>query len=1527
MTTTGSAVESIYPLSPMQQGMLFHAFYTPEADVYVEQVSCVFEGALDVDAFRWAWEETVRRHPVLRTSFHSMETSQPVQVVHTEVDVPWTEEDWRSAAPPAQQERLARFLEEERTRGFDLVKPPLLRFALFRLADTVYQFVWTHHHLLLDGWSVPLVFGELTALYAARRRGERAVLPAVRPYEDYITWLKRQGADAPEAFWRRYLGGFAAPTPLPDERNLSGEGLLTEEHELPERLTADLNDLARNHGLTFGTVVQAAWALLLSRYSGERDVVHGMTVAGRPPDLPGVEGIIGLFINTLPVRSRVRPEQPALDWLRDLQQELVELRQFEHTPLVKAHGWSSVPGGTPLFESLVVVENYPVQAGEQDDFDGVAVHQVRSTEQSNYPLAVVVLPGQPLRLRLICDRARYTAQAAQGLLTAFANLLAEMAAHPECPVGELSLLSGRAGDELIAGWTGTATEYPRHESLAALFSAQAAKRPDSVSLVDGERQLTYAVVAERSARIASSLRRLGVRPGARVGVFLDRSPELVIGLLGVARTGASYVPLDLAYPPERLAFMMADSQVDVVITVSSLRSSLPPQLKTLCLDEPADRVDSASSEPDIPGGEALAYVMYTSGSTGRPKGVAVPQRAVARLVCDTDYVDLRADDRIAFASNTAFDAATFEIWGALLNGAALVVVGKERALDPVEYASYIRWQSLTTLFMTTALFHQFAAAVPDAFATTRQMLTGGELMDASAVRAVLRAGPQRLLHVYGPTESTTFATWHRVDAVPEDAVTVPIGLPLANTTAYVLDDAGRPVPPGAVGQLFLGGDGLSHGYSGRPALTAERFVPDPIGTAPGARLYRTGDLVRVDPDGRLVFSGRTDHQVKLRGYRIELGEVEAALRAHPAVTEAVVTLREDSPGDKRLIAYVVAEEPPVADLREHCSRRLPDYMIPAAFVALDRLPLNPNGKIDRSALPAPEIDRRDLGTRYLPLRPGLEELLAGLWAQVLGVERIGRDDNFFTLGGHSLDATRLQTRLRSTLSVQVPLRVIFERTTLAELATQIDALRRAGEGGEIPPLQPRHDSAPPPLSFPQQRLWFLEHWEPGTPLYHISGAVRLHGRLDVVAFRTAWESVVERHEVLRTHVSDVGPGDPRQIVTGGLETGMPVVDLSGLPSDAREETVRRLVRDTVETPFELTAGPLWRVVIVRIGPDENVLALCLHHLIADGESIRVLLDELGTHYRASGKALLPPLPIQYGDYAAWQKSWLDGDHLAAELAYWGTQLAGLSPITLPVDRPRSSGPSVAASASVQLGAELDNELRKLTQDAGVTTFMALFAAYAVSLGQTLQLGEAVVGTPTANRTQPELENAIGFFVNTLVLRLDLGGDPTFRELLGRAREVCLGAYTHQAVPFEQVVHQLAPDRDTTHLPFFQTWFVVQEMPSMGEAFTGLRLEPVSPAEQLARYDLRLDVQRSAAGLRAVFEYKADLFEASTVARLARAFERVVGIVAAEPDMRLSLVNRRLSETEDQMRQERRKTVTLASLQRLKNARREPRDSV
>jgi len=1540
-------IEGVNPLTPMQEGMWFHSRLTPEHDVYVEQLSVLIEGPLDAPAFRQAWHAVVARHTALRSSFHAVGGKPPVQLTHRQVETPWLEEDWRGVPGREQHDRLADFLVKDRVRGFDLSQPPLMRFALLRLREGAHQFVWTHHHLLLDGWSVPLVLRDVTAAYAAARQGRAVALPKPRSHQEYMDWLQRQDRATAERFWRAELGGFREPTPLPFDYGRVGETTAPDYDELridlPPDVTTDLQSVARRRGLTQGTVLHAAWALLLSRYSGETDVVHGMTVAGRPPGLVGVEDMVGMFINTVPVRIQVEPSRPAGDWLCAVQNRLVQLRGHEYAPLAQVQTWADIRTGAPLFESLVVYENYPVNPDGTNLEDlGLTIHRNIGTERTSYPLTLVVLPGRGMGLQLIFDAARIPPRNAATLLEQLSHLLTALAAAPDTLVGALPLVPPEEALALARRWNdATRAAYPRDEGLSSQFTAQAARRPDAIAMIEGVRHHTYSHLAARGGGIAAELHMRQLPPMGRVGILLPRSAAFIQAIVGILQAGGAYVPLDPSYPAERRSFMINDCGLDAVITTAAHGGDLPASsgLPVLYLDETgADSIAVADQPPSWADGNAPAYVMYTSGSTGTPKGIVIPQRAVTRLVRNTDYVSLSPADRICHTSSTAFDAATFEVWGALLNGAALVVVGNDDVVSPVGYARMIHEQAITAAFLTTALYQQIAAADPTALAPLHTLMFGGEQLDPRLTAAVLDHGaPGRLLHVYGPTESTTFALWHQIRHVPDGARTVPIGRPVANTTAYVVDPAGNPVPPGAVGELYLGGDGLAHGYAGRPALTAKRFVPDALGTVSGSRLYRTGDLVRAAADGTITFLGRTDAQVKLRGFRIEPGEIEHVLRGHPVVRAAAVQVRADLPGgDRRLVAHVVTDGAPITpeELRTHCARRLPGFMVPAAVAIHGSLPLTPNGKIDYRALPAPGDPAAGASIAGQAPRTSIESVVAGIWEEVLGVEHVGIDDDFFTLGGHSLQAARVHNRVNAVFGVEVPLRLLFSQPTVADLAAGIETARNARDGvpGEpLPPLQPSEDTEPAPLSFAQQRLWFLEAWEPGTALYHITGAVRLYGPLDADALRTAWRWVIGRHDALRVHIDDAVQAEPRQVVRPVWEAELPLTDLSALSSRARDQAVGWLVRGVTEMPFELRTGPLWRLALLRVGPSEHVLVIALHHLIADGRSLEVLLTELGAGYRAAladEEPRLPALPVRFADYARWQRSWLGAGQLgrgqiAGQLAYWKRQLAGLQGVSLPTDRPRrADGSSEATVESVQMSREAGTRLQALCREASVTPFMAFLAVFAVALSHNRHLTEVAIGTPVAGRNRAELENVIGFFANTLVLRIDLSEDPAFRTLLQRVREVCLDAYAHQDVPFERVVQEVSPERDEGHMPLFQTWFVVQEALPVADAFAGLRVEPVPSAGQQARYDLRLDVQRRGDTLRAAFEYKSELFDSASISRLARHFGRLLEVAAIEPDARLSALTRQVAAADDRARQERRGAVSLASLQRLKGARRE-----
>jgi amino acid adenylation domain-containing protein len=966
---------------------------------------------------------------------------------------------------------------------------------------------------------------------------------------------------------------------------------------------------------------------------------------------------------------------------------------------------------------------------------------------------------------------------------------------------------------------------------------------------------------------------------------------MVVATLAALKAGSAYLPLDTSYPEERLAFMLEDAQAPVLITRERWLGLFPVEaVWPVCLDRDAALLARRSSlaPPFYATPESLAYVIYTSGSTGRPKGVAVPHRAVVRLVRNTSYIGIRPDDVIAQASNTSFDAATFEIWGALLNGARMVGVAKETMLSPRDLAAQIRRDGVTVLFLTTALFNQVIRELPDAFTPLRHLLFGGEPVDPAAVRRCLLSGaPERLLHVYGPTESTTFASWHLVGEVPAGATTVPIGQPVANTTLVVLDPERNLVPVGVTGELCVGGDGLAWGYLNQPELTAERFVPD----TDGMRLYRTGDLVRRRADGAIEFLGRADFQVKVRGFRIELGEIEAALISLPGVRDAAVLALGEG-GDKRLVAYVAGTRD--GGLREHLADRLPSFMVPTGWVFLDALPLNPNGKVDRRALARIEPEADETPGGYVAPRTPAEELLAMIWSELLGVPPAGARDDFFALGGHSLLATRLTSRVRDLFGVELPLRTVFEDSTLAGLAAWIDARRGTGLQA-APPVQPREPGSEVPLSFAQERLWFLDRMEPGGALYSVPLALRVRGALQAGALETALAGVVRRHEALRTTFTAGPDGSPRQSIAAGLAIPLPVADLAGLPPEEREAEALRRFRAEAVRPFDLQAGPLLRAFLLRLGEEEHWVLLVLHHIVSDGWSLGVLVREIGELYDAhthGRPALLPELPVQYGDYALWQRRWLSGEVEEAQVAFWKEALAGAPTVLeLPTDRPRPPIQTFrGASRIVALPASLAADLQDLGRREGATLFMTLLAGFQALLHRYAGQDDILVGSPIANRQRGELEGLIGLFVNALVLRGRLDpateGGPSFGELLARVRSFALDAYAHQDLPFERLVEELRIERSLARTPLHQVVFSLQNTPVEPLSLPGLILEPLGVGSGTAKTDLLLSLGEGADGLLGTWEYSTDLFDASTIDRLTVHLRTLLESAAADPGARV-----------------------------------------
>jgi amino acid adenylation domain-containing protein/non-ribosomal peptide synthase protein (TIGR01720 family) len=1500
--TAGRRVEDLYPLSPLQEGLLFHALYGGGAQAYQVQTAQRLEGPLDPGLLQRAWARVVARHAVLRTSFVTQGVRRAHQRVEAAVEVPWRVEDWRHLPDAEQEAALERYMAEDRARGFALDEAPLLRCALFRAADDAWWIAWNQHHLLLDGWASFRLRSEVFRVYGALTTGEPLELPRVRPYRDYIAWLGRQDPAAAESFWRGVLGGFTAATPLPADRT-AGDGAeprhARRSIELPAELTQRLEETARQAQVTLNTVVQGAWGLLLSRYSGEEDVVFGNTVSGRPAALDGVEEMVGLFINTLPVRMRVRGDARVGAWLAELQRAQAEAREYEYAPLVQVQGWSDVPRGTPLFESQFVFENYPVEHAGGAAAEGTAaqvrVTRGRAVEWTTYPLSLTAAPGHRLYLRLAYDENRFHAATTGRMLGHLARILAQVAERVDRPLSALTLMDEAERRTVVEEWNATAAPFPAEGCIHELFEAQAARTPDAVALTFGGHALTYREVDTQANRLAHHLRRLGVGPEVRVGLCLERGLEMMSAILGVMKAGGAYVPVDPGHPVERIAYVLGDSAVRVLLTQERLRERMPvdARVRIVCVDHywPRVRADGDGAPVSGVGPENLAYVIYTSGSTGRPKGVAMHHRGVCNYIhWGMQAYGTDAGNGAPVFSSMAVDLTITNLLP-LFAGHPVHFLPEENAVEALAQAlregpryGLIKITPTHLSLLTPLLSPEQARA---AAAT---LVIGADFLPAEPTVWWQENAPGvRLMNEYGPTETVVGCSAYVLPNGVHRHGPVPVGGPIANLTFYVLDAHLQPAPIGVPGELYIGGVGVARGYLGRPGLSAEKFVPDPFAGG-GDRMYRTGDRARWMDGGNLMILGRTDNQVKVRGYRVELGEIEAVLRRHDAVSGAIVVVREDVPGDRRLVAYVVSDAEPAA-LREYLRGELPEYMVPSAFVRLESLPDTATGKVDPKTLPAPEYVSAE--AEHVAPRTPAEEVLAGIWAEVLGVERVGATDNFFELGGHSLLATRVASRVREVFAAELPVRALFEAPTVAGLALRVEALARGGQPAAAPPLVPVPRGDGLPLSFAQQRLWFIEQLRPGQATYNIPVALKLWGALDVPALERALAELVRRHEVLRTTFRLRG-GEPVQVVAPPAPVPVPLTDLRHLAPDAREAAARKQAADEAARPFDLASEPPLRVALARLEDEAWALSFTMHHVASDGWSMGVLVREVSALYNAFAQGEPSPLaepPVQYGDFAAWQRARLAGDVLDAQIAWWRQALAGAPPLLeLPTDRPR---PLVQGEAAGRRALRVPDAtaaaLRELARKEGATLFMVLLAAWQALLGRYAGVHDVSVGTPIAGRTRLETEGLIGFFVNTLVLRTDLSGDPDFRGLLARVRESTLGAYGHQDVPFEKLVEELHPERSLSHTPLFQVLFTLQNTAREALHLGPLRAQAVDAGSAAAKFDLSLTVAEEGEVMVGSLAYRAELFDAATMDQLLEHYRVLLAAVAEHPARRISQI--------------------------------------
>jgi len=1481
------------PLSFSQQRLWFLDQLNPGSPNYNIPSAFRVEGTLDLEILQRVVNEIIDRHEVLRSRFESV-AGKPKVIVAERIVYTIPVQDLSTLSSAEQEERVRKLAGRDAVTPFELDKAPLFRVRVFKLGAREYVILLNMHHIISDGWSTSVMLREIAVLYDAFLNGRTSPLdPLPVQYSDYAAWQRswlkddilRQQLD----FWKEKLGEDPPPLDMPTDfprppvQTFNGAVVSA---ALDKELFAKVNEISGRHKATPFMALLAAWQVLLYKYSGQDDIYVGSPIANRTHS--ETEALIGFFVNTLVLRA-------SLDGAMTFEEIVQQVRAFT----LGAYAHQDVPfeqlvdelttersmSRSPLFQVMFVLQN-------QDNRNGVELPSLQikplgaDAQTAKFDLTLMIIDsGEGFYAELEYNTDLFRKETAQRLLKHYRQLLANLLENAAVPLGQIVLTDDEEKKQVTRAWNETDQKYPSDVCVHAWFEQVAKKYATKEALAFGDQSLTFAELNKAANRLAHFLLQNGVTPESYVGISLQRSPHMVIALLAVLKAGAVYVPIDPAYPQERIRYILDDAGMTLLLTDGSIEA--PAAVETVNLPE-LDTSDLPQENPRVTiSPENLAYMIYTSGSTGRPKGTMVRHRGLCNLSA-FQIRDFELDDTcrcLQFAS-FSFDASVSEIFTTLLSGATLILGSKDQLMPGPGLVRLLKDQAVTTVTLPPSVS---SVLRDEEFPGLRVLVSAGEALPPELANHWHKG--RRLLNAYGPTENTVCASSFVVEKDIQDSA-VPIGRPIANVQLYIVDAFLNPLPAGVPGELCVAGDSLARGYHNRPDLTAEKFVPNPFSETPGARMYRSGDRARWLADGTLEFLGRIDEQVKLRGFRIEPGEIEHVLRDDETVQDALVMVREDRPGNPLLCAYLIAQGKASAEnLEALCRRRLSDYMVPQAYVFIDAFPLTPNGKIDKRALPAPQRDRDRSRAEFVAPRNEAEEKLAAIWRDVLGLEKIGIYDSFFELGGHSLLATQVISRIRSEMDAALELRQLFEQPTIAALMPQIELA--AAQTRQSEPIPKADRGKPLALSYAQQRLFFLDHLTPDNPTYNMPSALRLKGPLDHEAFREALDRLVERHESLRTTFT-MEEGEPRQVIQQIAQADLDEVDLTHLAEQEREQEARELAQDDALQPFNLEEGPLFRARLIRLHEDDHILLFNMHHIISDGWSVTVLIREFSMLYDAISQGAdvqLGPLEVQYADFAQWQRGWLSGEELQRQTQYWKKEIGiNPEPLELPLDHPRPAVQTTnGASSEIHIDAGIANRLKEISRENGATLYMTLLAAFQALLHKYSAQENVLVGSPIANRTRKETENIIGFFVNTLVLKARFDEDPAFKELIGQVRRNTLNAYAHQDLPFEQLVETLQPERDMSHSPVFQTMFVWQNTPGISNAtgFGDLTIEALEAESKTAKYDLSLIMMEDGEGLLAEFEYNSDLFEPATIRRMQRHFNALLSWICENRERPLS----------------------------------------
>ncbi|MBZ9521407.1 non-ribosomal peptide synthetase [Bacillus safensis] len=1463
-------IQKVYPLTPMQEGMLYHAMLDPNSSSYFTQLELGISGDFDLDLFEKSLNELVRTYDILRTAFVYQQLQKPRQVVLAERHIDVYREDLSHLNHQEQKKVLDQYKKQVRKQGFHLTNDLLLKVAVFQLNETNWHLIWSNHHIIMDGWSMGVLMKKLFHYYESYRNGRTPDRSQGKPYADYIQWLGKQNKQEAEDYWTERLDGAVQHQGLLQQKEANGQYDHQEWTFTWDAQTVQaIQDAARQCQVTAPNLFQAVWSVLLGTYHAADDVTFGTVVSGRPPSVSGIERMAGLFINTIPVRVTLDQEQTFKQLFQTVQQHALEAENYDFMPLYDIQ--QKTAAGGKLFDHLVGFENYPLDQELSGDTMsarlGFAIDVKDGFEQTNFDLNVLVYPGETWTLKFKYNAMAFEEKIIENISKHLTNLMKQIIHNPDVRLHEVTCITEEEKQQIEA-WNQTERDYPKHLSIPELLDERIKAQPDHPALVEGERTFTYEELGQEIRRLASSLVENGVQRGDAVAVYMNRSADAVISILAILHAGAAYVPIDPAQPEERIRWMLEDSGVSVLLYADS-QPPVDESIKAVHVTGMSHHSQAELSVETSP--SQLAYIMFTSGSTGRPKGVQIEHQHIVRLACSQEKIGLKTSDRMAHTGAVSFDAITLEIFTTLLNGATLYPVDRDTLLDIHRFEQFIQTHQITALFLTTGLFNQLAQQRPQMFKGLKTLFTGGDVINVKSAELVKKHHPSiTLLNVYGPTENTTISTIYEVRG--DEMGPIPIGQPINHTSAYILDDYQRLQPIGAPGELYVGGDGVSRGYIKRPDLTDQVFMADPF--KPSGRMYRTGDLARYGSDGQIEFLGRADDQVKIRGFRIEPGEIESVLHQEAGIDEAVVLVQQLSSDEKEIIAYftgTLTEE----EVRDVFNQKLPAYMVPHHVMKLDTFALTSNGKVDRKALPKPDEVHREEIKIILP-ETETEKALADIWEDLLG-KTIGIDEHFFMAGGHSLKAMMMSAKVQEVLQKEVPIQVIFEKPTIRSLAAYID---QDGQEETGHPILPAEQADEYPVSPAQRRLYILQTLEPDSTNYHIPIVLTLEGTLEYQRLKSAFNQLIQTHEILRTSFHMNGE-DIVQRVHEWTEFDLPVHDI-------KEEEAEAFLTER-QSPFDLTAAPLLRAQLLKVSEKRHLLVLEAHHLITDGSSMKTFIQDLAKAY--DGEALAERA-LHYKDYAVWQLSEEETEKQKEHEAYWLKQFEGDLPVLeLPTDYPRPAERDFTGERFM-FGCDqaTTQRIHELLQKTDTTMYMFLLSAFQVLLVSYSGQEDIIVGSPVAGRTHPDIQDMPGMFINTIAMRGKPEQTKTFLQLLEEIKETSVDAFAHQSYPLEELIAHLPLDRDTTRSPLFSVSFNMQNMEVPALKLGDLHISPYAIQHHSVKFDLSLEAFEREGALKLSFDYAAALFKEETVRRFGTHLLAIIREAVRHPEEQIGLLH-------------------------------------